>query len=157
NTDAVLQQIDIFKRGNIPVNLGEAATIKRGILSLSSEEKEDLRKYFESQKENLDLLKFVPASGAATRMFKSMYTFLDEFRPGEESLDTYLDRGEIQELVQFFNQMERLPFFDAVKALIPEYERLQTEEQAYAFVEKIDRKSTRLNSSHVKISYAVFC
>src|SRR5690606_39405533 len=24
-------------------------------------------------------------------------------------------------------------------------------------VEKIDRKSTRLNSSHVKISYAVFC
>src|SRR5690606_41867477 len=25
------------------------------------------------------------------------------------------------------------------------------------FVEKQDRKSTRLNSSHVKISYAVFC
>src|SRR5690606_40802344 len=25
------------------------------------------------------------------------------------------------------------------------------------FVTKIDRKSTRLNSSHVKISYAVFC
>src|SRR5690606_40577353 len=26
-----------------------------------------------------------------------------------------------------------------------------------SFVEKRDRKSTRLNSSHVKISYAVFC
>src|SRR5690606_41179236 len=26
-----------------------------------------------------------------------------------------------------------------------------------AFGQKIDRKSTRLNSSHVKISYAVFC
>src|SRR5690606_40423818 len=26
-----------------------------------------------------------------------------------------------------------------------------------ALVEKLDRKSTRLNSSHVKISYAVFC
>src|SRR5690606_41317361 len=25
------------------------------------------------------------------------------------------------------------------------------------FIEKSDRKSTRLNSSHVKISYAVFC
>src|SRR5207302_4428226 len=25
------------------------------------------------------------------------------------------------------------------------------------FAERIDRKSTRLNSSHVKISYAVFC
>src|SRR5690606_41540690 len=26
-----------------------------------------------------------------------------------------------------------------------------------AFVDDLDRKSTRLNSSHVKISYAVFC
>src|SRR5690606_41977143 len=28
---------------------------------------------------------------------------------------------------------------------------------AYAFTADTDRKSTRLNSSHVKISYAVFC
>src|SRR5690606_41938620 len=27
----------------------------------------------------------------------------------------------------------------------------------YPGVQKVDRKSTRLNSSHVKISYAVFC
>src|SRR5438874_3412369 len=30
-------------------------------------------------------------------------------------------------------------------------------EQAGAYVEVLDRKSTRLNSSHVEISYAVFC
>src|SRR5690606_40311506 len=29
--------------------------------------------------------------------------------------------------------------------------------RAMAMTEEIDRKSTRLNSSHVKISYAVFC
>src|SRR5690606_42099915 len=28
---------------------------------------------------------------------------------------------------------------------------------AFVFVRLVDRKSTRLNSSHVKISYAVFC
>src|SRR5690606_39332504 len=29
--------------------------------------------------------------------------------------------------------------------------------RAHCFTTRIDRKSTRLNSSHVKISYAVFC
>ena len=28
---------------------------------------------------------------------------------------------------------------------------------AHAHIKKVDRKSTRLNSSHVRISYAVFC
>src|SRR5690606_41118091 len=34
------------------------------------------------------------------------------------------------------------------------YEIVLNNDPAYAF---LDRKSTRLNSSHVKISYAVFC
>src|SRR5207249_10392231 len=32
-----------------------------------------------------------------------------------------------------------------------------SEEIAWAFRKQLDRKSTRLNSSHVSISYAVFC
>src|SRR5690606_41221323 len=32
-----------------------------------------------------------------------------------------------------------------------------TNEPDEGFIERVDRKSTRLNSSHVKISYAVFC
>src|SRR3989442_3601007 len=38
--------------------------------------------------------------------------------------------------------------YDAVNELLT---------QAYAETESLDRKSTRLNSSHVRISYAVFC
>src|SRR5690606_41455061 len=36
-------------------------------------------------------------------------------------------------------------------------EQLQRDERGLLRVADIDRKSTRLNSSHVKISYAVFC
>src|SRR5207302_3633841 len=56
---------------------------------------------------------------------------------------------------------------DAAAVLLIELEGLTeaVEEQAEAIVEvckasgarTVDRKSTRLNSSHVKISYAVFC
>src|SRR5690606_42007116 len=36
-------------------------------------------------------------------------------------------------------------------------ERIQAEIPQWQVLPAIDRKSTRLNSSHVKISYAVFC
>src|SRR5690606_41923746 len=35
--------------------------------------------------------------------------------------------------------------------------RMQSAEQGFPLLSCRDRKSTRLNSSHVKISYAVFC
>src|SRR5256885_10635358 len=35
--------------------------------------------------------------------------------------------------------------------------RKPTAEEQKAYAEKVDRKSTRLNSSHLVISYAVFC
>src|SRR5690349_24019277 len=38
---------------------------------------------------------------------------------------------------------------------VPQDRRLQRRERRHAHA--IDRKSTRLNSSHVEISYAVFC
>lgn len=135
--EAVLQQVDIFRRGNISVNLSEAATLKNGIKAFSPEEKLDLEKFYETEKENLELLKFVPASGAATRMFKALYTFLNKYKPEEESLDEYLDRGNNQNLVSFFNGIENLPFFEKVKGLIPGYDDLSQEHQRFQFVKKM--------------------
>src|SRR5690625_6962945 len=43
--------------------------------------------------------------------------------------------------------------FQFAERLLPEFERLLI----YTWRRKLDRKSTRLNSSHVAISYAVFC
>ncbi len=80
--EKVQQQIEIFKRGNVFVNIREAATVKNGILSLPEEEQKDLNDYYESRKDELDILKFVPASGAATRMFKAFYNLLKDFDPG---------------------------------------------------------------------------
>src|SRR5690606_41980178 len=40
----------------------------------------------------------------------------------------------------------------------PEFQRTKTPAELNAVIHSVlDRKSTRLNSSHVKISYAVFC
>lgn len=105
-------QIKIFQRGNVPVNIEAAATVGNGILQFLSAEREEFSRYYENKKENLELLKFVPASGAATRMFKMLHSFLEEFDPGKESLTDYLNRKNNPNLKKFFNNIEKLPFYE---------------------------------------------
>jgi hypothetical protein len=40
------------------------------------------------------LEKFVPASGAASRMFKFLNVFLNEFKIDEETINSYIDRSK---------------------------------------------------------------
>ncbi len=74
---AIDQQIQHFISGFPYLNVLKAATIGDGIIRVTSEEADKLAKSFDTQTPNLQLLKFVPASGAATRMFKSLFGLKD--------------------------------------------------------------------------------
>ena len=138
STREVEKQIDIFRRGNIVVNIREAATTKNGILSFSDEEAEELRHVYDTKRDSLDILKFVPASGAATRMFKAFYNFVEEYDPKKETLDDFLDQKDNSNLAMFFNKLENLPFYEEVKQkaqeLNPNFNELSHDEQSYYFV-----------------------
>lgn len=109
----VEEQIQIFKRGNLPVNIEAAATVGNGILDFSRAEGEERARYYENKKQDLEVLKFVPASGAATRMFKMLHTFLEEFDPGKEGLIDYLSRKNNSNLKRFFDDIKKLPFYES--------------------------------------------
>ncbi|WP_317042098.1 DUF4301 family protein [Salegentibacter holothuriorum] len=112
STQEVERQIQIFERGNIKVDIQQAATLGNGIFAYNVEDQKKFIKTFEDKKEQLNLLKFVPASGAATRMFKALHNFADEFEPEKESLRDYLDKKENGSLQLFFEKIERLPFYE---------------------------------------------
>ncbi|HKJ48559.1 MAG TPA: DUF4301 family protein, partial [Christiangramia sp.] len=61
-TKEVEEQIEIFKRGNIKVNITEAATTGNGISKIESAEKHDLIEFYDAEKGKYGILKFVPAS-----------------------------------------------------------------------------------------------
>ncbi len=111
-TEEVKEQIAIFKRGNIKVNIIEAATVGKGISRFEPSEKKSLIRYFDDEKAKYSLLKFVPASGAATRMFKALHNFAEEFDPEKQDLRGYLDNKGDKDLQRFFNHIEELPFYD---------------------------------------------
>src|SRR5690349_22089906 len=55
------------------------------------------------------------------------------------------------------NAYEKVPSFISADVVLHVFHTRFDDELATLEVKKLDRKSTRLNSSHVEISYAVFC
>lgn len=99
-------QLECFKTGFPWLKLAGAASPDNGITVPSEAEKQD---YLAAWDAYLDgsgkVLKFVPASGAASRMFKNLFEFLDN--------------GEKTEFIQKFeNHLAQFAFFDDLKAAI---------------------------------------
>lgn len=107
------RQLKQIKEGIPFVHLSRPATLNDGIIYI-----EDLDKYLEifTQKASqYKLQKFVPASGAASRMFKSLYSFLDNFKPSD-SFEEYAEKHP--SVKQFFEHFDRFPFAADLKNAI---------------------------------------
>ena len=98
------EQIATFREGTRYANLCAPAIIGNGIHRLSDKEERDLITIFHSKKRYLDLLKFTPASGAATRMFKFLFQYL------EENNTTNNTNASL-----FLENVEKFPFYKEVK------------------------------------------
>ena len=79
--DKIEGELLLFKLGIPKITLEKPATIGDGIVKLSTEEFQKYADFFDAKKDKLKLKKFVPASGAASRMFKFLNEFLNDFDP----------------------------------------------------------------------------
>ena len=75
--EQVERQVAQLKRGTAYVKLIRPATIGDGILRLSPEQIKAMTQAYDEDKEYYQFTKFVPASGAASRMFKDLFTFIE--------------------------------------------------------------------------------
>lgn len=89
--ETILEQIENFKNGFPYLNVIKAATIDDGMIQLGDEKAAKLAKDFDDQIFGKKLLKFVPASGAASRMFKSLFAALEEDKI-DKSVNEFLER-----------------------------------------------------------------
>ena len=89
----VEQQIENFRKGFPFLKVVRAAAAGDGVLVLDDKAVEAAVARYESQVDKLKVVKFVPASGAATRMFKELFEFVNEGKRGK-GIDTLLDNIE---------------------------------------------------------------
>lgn len=77
SAEQVAEQLKTFKTGFPFLKIESAATIGQGVLNPSQSEIDEYLKIWDSYcAEGNSILKFVPASGAASRMFKDLFGFL---------------------------------------------------------------------------------
>lgn len=101
------EQLASFVKGFPFLEIAASASMEQGIMVVS---KEDQAAYMDAWDaylaKNKKIVKFVPASGAASRMFKNLYEFL--------SAD-YNEPGTAFE-TKFFGEIHKFAFYDALNA-----------------------------------------
>jgi hypothetical protein len=78
SVELVEEQLERFKKGFPYLPIDRPATIGDGLIQLSEKSKDEFIAFYEKQSPEYNMIKFVPASGAASRMFKRLYAFLEE-------------------------------------------------------------------------------
>ncbi|MGC1472275.1 MAG: DUF4301 family protein [Psychroserpens sp.] len=135
----VEHQMQLFEDGLPFSHLVAEAKVGDGILRLGEQETNKYSSLFETKKNSISILKFVPASGAATRMFKFLFTFLDEYKLEKETINAYINRNKSRDLSLFFIGIEKFPFYHIVanrlKNAYPDLENRSINEQGFRFVQ----------------------
>ena len=136
--ESIKKQLDFLKNGIAKTNLVAPATLGKGILDLSENDFNNCALFFDANKTNLKLLKFVPASGAATRMFKFLNAFLKDFDIKKDTINAYINRNKANNLAIFIVGMEKFPFFEEVyaklKEVYPDFNSLTRDYKNYYFI-----------------------
>ena len=110
--EAVEKQIENFRKGFPKLELLDAATVDNGgILRLDDSQIDRYTKSYKQAIRGKKILKFVPASGAATRMFKDLYTFTATYF----GVDYKIEK-EHPAVKEFLQHIRTFAFFDDLQA-----------------------------------------
>jgi len=100
------QQLQNFKKGFPFLQVKMPATVGQGILRLNDKEIDVYKKLYDDFNE--DVIKFVPASGAASRMFSFLFEFIENCKDHYKSISD-IEQPEVR---MFFENIKKFAFYD---------------------------------------------
>ena len=110
------EQLKKFRTGFPYLKVVAPASTSHGMLKLTQAEENNWIHLYEEESQGLDLVKFVPASGAASRMFKNIFELLNT--PDDEVRDLMNTQTDLQ---QVFEKLENFAFYPALFHTIKKY------------------------------------
>ncbi|WP_454061689.1 DUF4301 family protein [Candidatus Nitrospira salsa] len=111
----IQQQLETFREGIPYITLDRPCTINDGITRFSSDTLDSYANIFQDVLSSGRATKFVPASGAASRMFKTLLTALEEHQGKHTQAvpeDLLAHSKDSNALDHFFQQLEAFPFYE---------------------------------------------
>ncbi len=119
--DGVMSQIETFRKGLPFTILDRPATVGDGILKLSQEECKALAGTFSEASKDRGSIKFVPASGEASRMFRLPLHFYNRYDEVDEKiLKAEAAKGEPdhEDFLGFIKNIRRFGFYEDLKSVM---------------------------------------
>jgi hypothetical protein len=115
NISTIRQQIENFEKGFPYADLVAPAKKDDGILVFDEAGTKQLAEYFNLHGPGYNLLKFVPASGAASRMFKHLFEYLEAANATGKDLSEAEIQQQFPQVDHFIHNIEKFAFFDDLK------------------------------------------
>jgi hypothetical protein len=111
--DMLKDQLACFVKGFDFLHVKASATVQKGIITLSASQcAEYIQKWDDYQQGDKTIFKFVPASGAASRMFKDLYAFL--------SADSQTPTTDFEKF--FFSRITHFAFYEVLNEQCQQHE-----------------------------------
>ena len=110
--EQIEDQIVKFQQGFPFLALEKAAAIGDGLHRLDGDKVQDLVRFYDKNSDARKVYKFVPASGAASRMFKNLMTFLNSYDRQNP------DIGSDPVIGQFFKGLGDFAFFEELNNVL---------------------------------------
>lgn len=116
NLAKVEEQVNRIKKGTAFVDLIRSCKIGDGILRVNESEKNELINRFNKAVEQKIIIKFVPASGAASRMFRKLESFMNSGI--NRSLEELKSDKNNEYIYRFFANLSKFAFYNDLKTTI---------------------------------------
>ena len=119
--DEVNRQLDLFEKPEPFLKLASPCTVGDGITVFDREKEASLIATYDKERAGHSCLKFVPASGAASRMFKVLLRYLNQ---GEEitrdavSMEASAGEEDAKQLLAFMDGIKKFAFFRGLKSAL---------------------------------------
>lgn len=110
-------QINNFKTGFPFSNLIKPAIKEDGLITLEDAEASELANYYQHNLKGKTIVKFVPASGAASRMFKALFEFIDEAKKQDQSALLNSNKG-FNTPYNFIQRLKDFAFYNDLKEIM---------------------------------------
>lgn len=101
---AIDKQISLYRKGFKFLKLNRPCAVNDGIFSVTPAQRKKLIAFYEKESPKYKMLKFVPASGAASRMFAEWFSAKDNEGFGSEGLNQ-----------SFMRNLKQYPFYSLIK------------------------------------------
>jgi hypothetical protein len=115
----VISQIGMFERGLPLMELQRPCVLGDGIVSIGNEA-ESYASYYETESLNKRVIKFVPASGAASRMFRELLAAAGRGLDGRGQIENAAKSGDgnARSVLRFVDELGKFAFHDDLESAL---------------------------------------